>query len=352
MDDAEVEWRAHTTQICRIEADAEKHRQEVLMTTNVIQDAIKKNNIIFSKKWEATHDHIDRRSEETHLLKNQVVDLKALSSLQQSALQSCQSTIAGLEETIARLTVLVTKLEKSVCCCRDRLLLLAPHYTPGEEEIVEEMEEEEGGEEEEEGLEYATDTPSGGSYTTPPSTGGRLSPSSIPSCSPTPGDSDPESNVALCTEELEARIEAFLEEAEEDLEMDNLPLVKNSSPLPVPAPVFLGFVPFTISTSQHCIPPKSLLRKVYHPYKDPVGRCCCEPGGWCNNLPCSGRKRRVLSSDTIFARIFVHFQSNFTSHSLPHLSPLCLFFVMFLLFMPFMLTNRQQEHDLIGTTGH
>ena len=280
------------TQICCIEADAEKHRQEVLTTTNVIQDAIKKNNVIFSEKWEATHDRIDRRSEETCLLKNQVVDLKALSSLQQSALQSCQSTIAGLEETVARLTTLVTKLEKSVCRCRDCLLLPAPHYAPGEEEIVEEMEEEEGGEEEEEGLEYATNTPSGGSYTTPPSTGGRSSPS-IPSRSPTPGDSDPESNVALCTEELEAHIEAFLEEAEEDLEMDNLPPVENSSLLPVPAPVFPGFVPFTVSTSQHCILPKSLLRKVYHPYKDPVGRCCCEPGGWCNDLPCSGRKRRV-----------------------------------------------------------
>ena len=58
------------TQICCIEADAEKHRQEVLMTTNVIQDAIEKNNVIFSKKWEATYDRIDRRSEEILLLKN------------------------------------------------------------------------------------------------------------------------------------------------------------------------------------------------------------------------------------------------------------------------------------------
>ena len=44
------------TQICRIEANAKKHHQEVLTTTNVIQDAIEKNNIIFSEKWEATHD--------------------------------------------------------------------------------------------------------------------------------------------------------------------------------------------------------------------------------------------------------------------------------------------------------
>ena len=154
--------------------------------------------------------------------------------------------------------------------------------------MVEETEEE-GGEEEEDGLEYATNTPSGDSYMTLPSTGGRSSPSPAPSHSPTPGNSDLENNAALRTEELEARIKAFLEEAEEDLEMNDLPPLENTSPLPVPAPVFPGFVPFAVSTSQRCVPPKSL-RKVYHPYKDPVGRCRCEPGGWCYNLPCSGRK--------------------------------------------------------------
>ena len=64
--------------------------------TNVIQDAIERNNIIFSGKWEATHDCIDHRSEEILLLKNWLVDLEALSGLQQTALQSCQNTIAGL----------------------------------------------------------------------------------------------------------------------------------------------------------------------------------------------------------------------------------------------------------------
>ena len=122
-----MEWRAHTTQIRHIEADAKKHRQEVLTTTNVIQDAIKKNNVIFSEKWEVTHNHIDCCSEETHLLKNRVVDLEALSGLQQAALQSCQNTIAGLEETVAKLTVSVTKLERLVCRCRDHLLSPAPH---------------------------------------------------------------------------------------------------------------------------------------------------------------------------------------------------------------------------------
>ena len=279
------------TQICHIEADAEKHRQEVLTTTNTIEDAIQKNNVIFGEKWEMMHDCINRHSEDIRLLKNRIVDLEALSGLQQNALQSCQSTIAGLEETVSKLAASVTVLEKLICRCRDRLLSPTPHYVAGEEELVEEMEEE-GAEEEtgEEGLEYATDTPSGGSYTTPPSTGGHPSPSPAPSCSPTPGDSDPENNVALRTEELEAHIEVFLEEAEEDLLMDDLPPAKNTSPLPVPAPVFLGIIPFAVSTGQRCVLLKHLVRKVYHPYKDPVGRCCCEPGGWCDNLPCSGRK--------------------------------------------------------------
>ena len=286
-----MEWRAHTTQIRRIEADTEKHHQEVLTTTNTIEDAIQKNNVIFGEKWEMTHDRIDRRSEDICLLKNRIMDLEALSGLQQNTLQSCQSTIAGLEETVLELAASVTILERSVCRCHDRLLSLGPHYALGEEEMVEETEEE--AEEEEDSLEYATDTPSGGSYTTPPSTGGRLSPSPAPSRSPTLGDSDPENNVALCMEELEACIEAFLEEAKEDLLMDDLPPVENTSPLPVPAPVFPGIIPFAMSTGQRCVPPKHLVRKVYHPYKDPVGRCCCEPGGWCNDLPCSGRKQCV-----------------------------------------------------------
>ena len=135
MDDAEVEWRAHGTQIRRIEADAEKSQQEVLTTTNIIQDAIKKNNVIFSKKWEVTHDRIDCRSEDILLLKNQVVDLEALLGLQQTALQHCQDMIAGLEETIAQLVMSVKKLEKTVCCCHDQLLLPGPHYVPGEEAL-------------------------------------------------------------------------------------------------------------------------------------------------------------------------------------------------------------------------
>ena len=85
--------------------------------TNVIQDAIEKNNMIFAEKWEVTYDWIDHHLEEILLLKNRVIDLEAISGLQQTALQSCQSTIAGLEETIAKLTMSVTKLEKLVCRC-------------------------------------------------------------------------------------------------------------------------------------------------------------------------------------------------------------------------------------------
>ena len=70
------------TQIHCIKANTEKHHQEVLTTTNTIEDAIQKNNIIFGEKWEMTHDRIDRRSEDIRLLKNRVVDLKALSGLQ------------------------------------------------------------------------------------------------------------------------------------------------------------------------------------------------------------------------------------------------------------------------------
>ena len=158
---------------------------------------------------------------------NWVVDLKSLSGLQQTTLQHCQDTIVGLEETINQLVALVKKLEKMVCQCHDRLLLPGPHYMPGEEEeMVKETEEEE---DEEDGLEYVTNTPSRDSYTTPPSTWGCSKPSPALSCSPTLGDSDPENNMVLHTEELEARIEAFLEEAEEDMEIDNMSPLENGS---------------------------------------------------------------------------------------------------------------------------
>ena len=189
------------------------------------------------------------------------MELESLLGLQQTALQHYQDTIAGLEETVAQLVVSVKKLEKMVCQCHNRLLSPGPHYVPGEEEEMVEEEEEEEEDEEESSLEYETDTPSKDSYTTPPSTGGCSEPSLVSSRSPTPEDSNPENNTVLRTKELEARIKALLEEAEEDMEMNDLPPLENVSPLPVLAPVIPSFIPFTVSTSQHCVPPKVLSGK-------------------------------------------------------------------------------------------
>ena len=95
--------------------DAEKSWQETLTKTNWIKEAVMTNNQIFADKWEATHDWIDWRSEEVMVLTTQVQELKSLSGLQQTALQHCQDTVVGLEETIAQLVVTVKKLEKTIC---------------------------------------------------------------------------------------------------------------------------------------------------------------------------------------------------------------------------------------------
>ena len=135
-------------------------------------------------------------------------------------------------------------------------------------------------EDDKDSLEYETDVPSMASYMTPPSTGGHSKPSHHPLCSLTPVGSDPEDNTALHTAKIEACTKVFLEEAEEDMELDNLPLLKNVTPVPIYNLTIPGFIPFALSTSQHCIPPKNLLWKVFHPYQDSVGQCHCEPGGW------------------------------------------------------------------------
>ena len=104
--------------------------------------------------------------------------------LQQTALQSCQNQIAGLEETVEQLVAAIEKLEKTVCQCHNQLLLPGPHYALGEEEVV--VVDSEREEDDKDGLEYKTDAPLRDSYTTPPSTGGRSEPSPCPMCSPTP----------------------------------------------------------------------------------------------------------------------------------------------------------------------
>ena len=161
--------------------------------TNQIEEAILKNNWIFSEKWELTHDQINCHLEEHLLLKTCITELESLLGLQQTVLQHFQDMIAGLEETVAQLVVLVKKLEKTVCWCHDWLLLPGPHYTLGEEMVADL----EGEEEDEDGLEYETDAPSRDSYMTPPSTGGRSEPSPHPTQSPTPEGSDPETNTIL-----------------------------------------------------------------------------------------------------------------------------------------------------------
>ena len=188
--------------------------------------------------------------------------------------------------------------------------------------MVKEMEEEEE-DEEEDSLEYATDTPLGGSYTTPPSTGGRSKSPPTPSCLPTPGDSDPENNTVLCAEELENCIKVFLEEAEEDMEIDDLPSLENALPLLVPAPVIPGFVPFAISTGQHCVPCKSLLRKIWH-----------------------------LSSDTIFTSNFGPFLTQLQPPSLP--PPFSSMFIFLMVILLCLIHTHEQttRTSFIGTTSH
>ena len=105
MDDMEVEWRAHGTQIHQIKVDTEKNSQEVLTMTNQIEEAVMKNNCIFTDKWESTHKQINHWADKHQLLKIHVVELKSLSGLQQTILQICQNQIAGLEETIMQLVL-------------------------------------------------------------------------------------------------------------------------------------------------------------------------------------------------------------------------------------------------------
>ena len=180
MDDVEREWRAHSTQMAGIEADAKKNCQKSLVTTNTIKEAILKNNCHFAKDWEKTQEWIDHRANEHQQLKTHVIGLESLSGLQQQALQHCQDMVAGLEETVKQLVETVRKLESTVCCCCD-WLLPGPHYAEGEEVVVD-LEEED----DEDGLEYETEAPSTVSYMTPPSTGGHSKPSPHLLCSPTP----------------------------------------------------------------------------------------------------------------------------------------------------------------------
>ena len=124
-----------------------------------------------------------------------------------------------------------------------------------EEEVVVDLEEEDG-------LEYETKVPLTASYMTPLSMGGCSEPSLHPSYSLSPNGSDPEDNVALQTAEIEACVKAFLAKADEDLKLNNLLPLENMTPIPIHVLTIPGFIPFTMSTSQHCIPFKGLPKPI------------------------------------------------------------------------------------------
>ena len=82
--------------------------------TNTIKEAILLNNHKVAEDWEMTKSQIDQRADEHQWLKTQVIELECLSGLQQTTLQHCQDTIAGLEETVEQLVSTVPKLEPSI----------------------------------------------------------------------------------------------------------------------------------------------------------------------------------------------------------------------------------------------
>ena len=131
MDDAKQEWRAHTTQITKIDSDNEQNHKDFQAVMNNIKEAILSNNCWFTEEWEKIHKCINHRADKHIWLKNHVIELESLSSLQQTVLQSCQNQIAGLEETVEQLVLAVWKLEKTVCWCHNQLLSLGPHYLKG-----------------------------------------------------------------------------------------------------------------------------------------------------------------------------------------------------------------------------
>ena len=194
--------------------------------------------------------------------------LQGIVCLQRTIINSCHNQTAALEEMVKQLVEVVRKLEETICYCWDQLLSPGPHFAEGEnQEIVVDSEEED----DKDGLNYETEEePLDLSYTTPLSTRGHTPPSPYPSCSPTPEGSDLENNACLQTELIEAWVEAFLAEAEEDLKLYDLPPLENTKPILIQVATMPGFVPFVISTSQHCVPSKGLPHGTYHLYNNSV----------------------------------------------------------------------------------
>ena len=69
MDDTEWEWKAHTTQIARINQENETNYKEFQVVMNTIEEAILKNNHKFAKDWEMTQSQINQRADEHQKLK-------------------------------------------------------------------------------------------------------------------------------------------------------------------------------------------------------------------------------------------------------------------------------------------
>ena len=294
MDDTKREWRALQLQVIKADGENEANCKEFQVVTNTIKEVIVGNNRKFAEDYKVIHAHIDHKGDDHIILKRWVKELKGIVWLQRTIINSCHDETAALGETAEQLVVAVMKLEGSVCCCHNWLMSPGPHFTEGEnKEVVVDLEEDD---DEEDGLKYETEEdPSDPSYMTPPSTGGCSPPSPHPSCSLTPEGSNPENNAHLQMVLIEAQVEAFLEEVDKGLKLADLPPLENMMPIPIQALTILGFIPFAMSTGQHCVPSKRLPHGVFHPYHNSIRQCHCEPGGWCNNLPCAGWKQQVLN---------------------------------------------------------
>ena len=287
MDGSEREWRALQSQVIKVDSKNKSNRKEFQMVMNTIEEAIIGNNCKFAKDYETTHAQIDHYYNNNSILKGRIEELEGTDCLQKSTINCCLDKVASLGETVVTLVLVVTKLKSSVCCCHDCLLLPGPHYTKGEQgEVVVNLEEDD--------LEYETEEdPSNPSYISPPNTRGHTPPSPHLLHSPTPEDSDPENNASLQTVLLKACVEAFLAKVDEDLELADLPPLENVTPIPIQAPIIPGFISFAVSTGQCCVPSKGLPQVTFHPYNKSVGQYHCEPGRWCNDLPCSGQEQQV-----------------------------------------------------------
>ena len=257
--------------------EVEGHHLKALVVTNRIEEAIVANNKKFAEDYDHIHGRIDYWGVDITNLREEVKTLKSQLVEWEEENHQLQDWVLLLESTVGEFATSLARIEGSICRCRDHWLLPCPHVTP---DPADEMEVEETEEEEETGLEYATDdgVVSLSSYVTPVPTPGT---SPIPSREPTPSESEsnPSCNAHLWTREIDVRIEAFLSEVEDDLELgSNPPPLESLSPSPIPVREPLrpmaGFVPFNVSPTtqgQWCVPSCGLpTHCTFHPYANSV----------------------------------------------------------------------------------